>query len=55
MRLRADGDSASGLLLQRLPVTARPAGVTESGTGGVSEEEIEAIEERYWRGEADEA
>jgi molecular chaperone Hsp33 len=39
--LRADGDSASGLLLQRLPVTARPAGVTESGAGGVSEEEIE--------------
>jgi molecular chaperone Hsp33 len=39
--LRADGDSASGLLLQRLPVTARPAGVTESGGGGVSEEEIE--------------
>jgi len=39
--LRADGDGASGLLLQRLPVTARPAGVTESGAGGVSEEEIE--------------
>jgi molecular chaperone Hsp33 len=39
--LRADGDSASGLLLQRLPVTARPSGVTESGAGGVSEEEIE--------------
>jgi molecular chaperone Hsp33 len=39
--LRADADSASGLLLQRLPVTARPAGVTESGAGGVSEEEIE--------------
>ena len=39
--LRADGDSASGLLLQRLPVTARPPGVTESGAGGVSEEEIE--------------
>jgi molecular chaperone Hsp33 len=39
--LRADGDSASGLLLQRLPVTARPAGVTESGAGGVSEDEIE--------------
>jgi molecular chaperone Hsp33 len=39
--LRADGDSASGLLLQRLPVTARPVGVTESGAGGVSEEEIE--------------
>jgi molecular chaperone Hsp33 len=39
--LRADGDSASGLLLQRLPVTTRPPGVTESGAGGVSEEEIE--------------
>jgi len=39
--LRADAASASGLLLQRLPVTARPAGVTESGAGGVSEEEIE--------------
>jgi molecular chaperone Hsp33 len=39
--LRADGDSASGLLLQRLPVTARPPGVTESGAGGVSEEEVE--------------
>jgi len=39
--LRADADSASGLLLQRLPVTARPQGVTESGAGGVSDEEIE--------------
>ena len=39
--LRADGDSASGLLLQRLPVTARPPGVTESGAGGVAEDEIE--------------
>jgi molecular chaperone Hsp33 len=39
--LRADGGSASGLLLQRLPVTARPVGVTESGAGGVAEEEIE--------------
>jgi len=39
--LRADAASSSGLLLQRLPVTARPAGVTESGAGGVSEEEIE--------------
>jgi molecular chaperone Hsp33 len=39
--LRADAASASGLLLQRLPVTARPAGVTESGAGGVAEEEIE--------------
>jgi molecular chaperone Hsp33 len=39
--LRADGDSASGLLLQRLPVTSRPVGVTESGAGGVPEDEIE--------------
>jgi molecular chaperone Hsp33 len=39
--LRADGESASGLLLQRLPVTSRPAGVTESGAGGVAEHEIE--------------
>ncbi len=39
--LHADGDSASGLLLQRLPVTSRPAGVTESGAGGVAEHEIE--------------
>jgi len=39
--LRADAHSASGLLLQRLPVTSRPADVTESGPGGVSEEEIE--------------
>jgi molecular chaperone Hsp33 len=39
--LRADGESASGLLLQRLPVTSRPAGVTESGSGGVAEHEIE--------------
>jgi molecular chaperone Hsp33 len=39
--LRADGEQASGLLLQRLPVTARPASVTESGAGGVAEDEIE--------------
>jgi len=39
--LRADGDSVSGLLLQRLPVMSRPADVTESGPGGVAEEEIE--------------
>lgn len=38
--LRADRESASGLLLQCLPVTARPAGVTESGAGGLLEEEI---------------
>jgi molecular chaperone Hsp33 len=29
--LRADGEQASGLLLQRLPVTTRPATATESG------------------------
>ena len=39
--LRADGDQASGLLLQRLPVTTRPATATESGAGGVAEDEIE--------------
>jgi molecular chaperone Hsp33 len=39
--LRADAASASGLLLQRLPVSSRPTGVTESGTGGVPEDEIE--------------
>ena len=39
--LRADAASASGLLLQRLPVPSRPSGVTESGTGGVPEDEIE--------------
>jgi molecular chaperone Hsp33 len=39
--LRADAEQASGLLLQRLPVTSRPSSATESGTGGVSEEEIE--------------
>jgi len=39
--LRADGDQVSGLLLQRLPVTSRPATVIESGAGGVSEDEVE--------------
>jgi molecular chaperone Hsp33 len=39
--LRADADQVSGLLLQRLPVTSRPASVTESGAGGVSEDEVE--------------
>ena len=39
--LRADGEQASGLLLQRLPVTTRPATATESGAGGVAEDEIE--------------
>jgi molecular chaperone Hsp33 len=39
--LQADGEQASGLLLQRLPVTSRPESATESGTGGVSDEEIE--------------
>jgi molecular chaperone Hsp33 len=39
--LQADVAQASGLLLQRLPVTSRPAAATESGLGGVSEDEIE--------------
>ncbi|MFO1395273.1 MAG: Hsp33 family molecular chaperone HslO [Steroidobacteraceae bacterium] len=39
--LMADGEQASGLLLQRLPVSSRPASVTESGAGGISDEEIE--------------
>lgn len=39
--LRADAASVSGLLLQRLPVSSRPAGVTESGMGGIPEDEIE--------------
>lgn len=39
--LRADAEQASGLLVQRLPLTSRPASVTESGAGGVSEEEVE--------------
>lgn len=39
--LRADAEQASGLLVQRLPLTSRPASATESGAGGVSEEEVE--------------
>lgn len=39
--LHADADQASGLLVQRLPLTSRPASATESGAGGVSEEEVE--------------
>ena len=39
--LRADAEQASGLLLQRLPVTSRPATATESGAGGVPDDEIE--------------
>ena len=39
--LMADGQQASGLLLQRLPVTARPASAVESGAGGIAEDEIE--------------
>jgi molecular chaperone Hsp33 len=39
--LHADGETVSGLLLQRLPVTAKPVGVTESGGGGVPEDELE--------------
>jgi molecular chaperone Hsp33 len=39
--LHADAQTASGLLLQRLPVTSKPSGVTESGSGVVPEEEVE--------------
>ena len=39
--LHADGENVAGLLLQRLPVTARPTGVLESGAGTVSEDEVE--------------
>jgi molecular chaperone Hsp33 len=39
--LHADGTNVSGLLLQRLPVTAKPASVRESGAGVVPEEEVE--------------
>jgi molecular chaperone Hsp33 len=38
--LRADAERASGLLLQKLPVTSRPESVAESGTGALSEQEI---------------
>jgi molecular chaperone Hsp33 len=39
--LHADGENVAGLLLQRLPVTSKPAGVLESGAGIVSEDEVE--------------
>jgi molecular chaperone Hsp33 len=39
--LHADARTASGLLLQRLPVTSKPVGVTESGAGVVPEEELD--------------
>jgi molecular chaperone Hsp33 len=39
--LHADGGNVSGLLLQRLPVTSKPVTVTESGAGGVPEDEVE--------------
>ena len=39
--LHADGDNVSGLLLQRLPLTSKPAGVVESGGGVVPEDEVE--------------
>ncbi|MGI9246025.1 MAG: Hsp33 family molecular chaperone HslO [Steroidobacteraceae bacterium] len=39
--LYADGDNVSGLLLQRLPVSSKTAGVTESGAQAVPEEEVE--------------
>jgi len=39
--LRADGESVSGLLLQRLPAAAKPPAPSESGAGRVPEEELE--------------
>jgi molecular chaperone Hsp33 len=39
--LHADGESASGLLLQRLPVTSKPVTATESGAGVMPEDEVE--------------
>lgn len=39
--LHADGESVSGLLLQRLPVTSKPVTATESGGGVVPEDEVE--------------
>lgn len=39
--LHADAGSASGLLLQRLPVTSKPTEVLESGAGVVPEDEVE--------------
>jgi molecular chaperone Hsp33 len=39
--LHADGENVSGLLLQRLPVTSKSPGVTESGAQAVPEDELE--------------
>jgi molecular chaperone Hsp33 len=39
--LHANATSASGLLLQRLPVTSRPSTASESGRGALPEDEIE--------------
>jgi molecular chaperone Hsp33 len=39
--LHADGKNVSGLLLQRLPVTSKSPGVTESGGQAVPEHEVE--------------
>ena len=39
--LHADGENVSGLLLQRLPVSSKSPGVTESGGQAVSEDELE--------------
>ena len=39
--LHADGDNASGLLLQRLPATSRPVPMTESVTAGAPDDDIE--------------
>jgi molecular chaperone Hsp33 len=39
--LHADGDNVSGLLLQRLPVASKPAGVTESGAHALTDDDVE--------------
>jgi molecular chaperone Hsp33 len=39
--LHADGEGVSGLLLQRLPLQARPLAVLESGAGAVPADEVE--------------
>jgi molecular chaperone Hsp33 len=39
--LHADADNVNGLLLQRLPVSSKSVGVTESGPQAVPEDEVE--------------
>lgn len=39
--LHANATSASGLLLQRLPMQAKPSAVMESGAGSVADDEVE--------------